>query len=104
MTLLYFTLLYFTLLYFTLIHLYLTCLALPSLGPEEASSRLLQREAKVSAEVERACRALGEERDERVGGVAAVKVWYLLPTHLFTSKGQIAIQYNVKIADYLKQI
>lgn len=35
---------------------------------------MVQRESRVNLEVERSCNALAEERDERVGGVAAVKV------------------------------
>lgn len=41
---------------------------------EEAAMRLVQREARINLEVERSCKALAAERDERVGGVAAVKV------------------------------
>lgn len=41
---------------------------------EEAATRLVHRENRVRLEVERSCKALAEERDERVGGVAAVKV------------------------------
>lgn len=36
--------------------------------------RLVQREARINLEVERSCKALAAERDERVSGVAAVKV------------------------------
>ena len=48
---------------------------------EEAATRLVQRENRINLDVERSCKALAEERDERVGGVAAVKVsasWFFL--------------------------
>ncbi|CAM9898530.1 unnamed protein product, partial [Ectocarpus fasciculatus] len=41
---------------------------------EEAAMRLVQREARINLEVERSCKALAAERDERVSGVAAAKV------------------------------
>ena len=53
----------------------LCCAVLVCVGPaEEAATRLVQRENRVNLEVERSCKALAEERDERVGGVASVKV------------------------------
>lgn len=50
-----------------------SCVMPPHL-PEEAGSRLLQRESRVRAAVESACIALRKERDERVKEVASIKV------------------------------
>lgn len=41
---------------------------------EEAASRLLHRESRVRAAVERACAALRKERDDRVKEVTVIKV------------------------------
>ncbi|CAM9990263.1 unnamed protein product, partial [Sphacelaria rigidula] len=40
---------------------------------EEAASRLIQREGRVRAALDRACEALRKEREERVNEVAAIK-------------------------------
>lgn len=48
----------------------LRCLAFA----EEAASRLIQREGRVRAALDRACEALRKEREERVNEVAAIKV------------------------------
>lgn len=45
---------------------------------EEAVSRLIQRESKVQAAVERACEALRKERRDRVNSIAAVKARYIV--------------------------
>lgn len=68
-------------------------------GPaEEAATRLVQRENRVNMEVERSCKALAEERDERVGGVGAVKVgWFFFSVSLVLVSVLLVIRNSVGV-------